>query len=62
MFCMNCGTQLPEGAKFCFKCGTDMNQFFAGDSKEKGDTSLKAETIQDTPRKETVTLNIGNWK
>ena len=22
MFCMNCGTQLPENAKFCFKCGT----------------------------------------
>ena len=22
MFCMNCGQQLPEGAKFCMKCGT----------------------------------------
>lgn len=21
MFCYNCGTELPEGAKFCFKCG-----------------------------------------
>lgn len=21
MFCMNCGTKLPDGAKFCFKCG-----------------------------------------
>lgn len=21
MFCMNCGTQLPDSAKFCFKCG-----------------------------------------
>ena len=21
MFCMNCGQELPEGAKFCFKCG-----------------------------------------
>ncbi len=24
MFCMNCGTQLPDGAKFCFKCGKPM--------------------------------------
>ncbi len=22
MFCMNCGQQLPDGAKFCMKCGT----------------------------------------
>ena len=22
MFCMNCGQQLPEGAKFCLNCGT----------------------------------------
>lgn len=21
MFCMNCGTKLPDGAKFCFNCG-----------------------------------------
>lgn len=21
MFCMNCGTKLPDEAKFCFKCG-----------------------------------------
>lgn len=31
MFCMNCGTKLPDDAKFCFKCGTKigtMNSFF----------------------------------
>ena len=22
MFCMNCGTKLPDGAKFCMNCGT----------------------------------------
>ena len=21
MFCMKCGTELPNDAKFCFKCG-----------------------------------------
>jgi len=24
MFCMNCGTQLPDDAKFCLKCGKQM--------------------------------------
>ena len=24
MFCINCGTSLPEGANFCFKCGCDL--------------------------------------
>lgn len=25
MFCPNCGTQLPDGSKFCAKCGTALN-------------------------------------
>lgn len=25
-FCMNCGQQLPEGAKFCSGCGTAMGE------------------------------------
>lgn len=25
MFCMHCGTELPEGAKFCFSCGASIN-------------------------------------
>lgn len=25
LFCINCGQQLPEGAKFCSKCGTSIN-------------------------------------
>lgn len=24
MFCINCGTKLPDGAKFCFNCGARM--------------------------------------
>ncbi len=24
MFCMKCGTPLPDGANFCFKCGCDL--------------------------------------
>jgi len=25
MFCMNCGNQLPDGAKFCMHCGASLN-------------------------------------
>lgn len=25
-FCMNCGTKLPDGAKFCLECGTPLGQ------------------------------------
>lgn len=25
MFCMRCGTKLPDGAKFCFSCGASAN-------------------------------------
>ncbi|MBS6184548.1 MAG: zinc ribbon domain-containing protein, partial [Clostridium celatum] len=24
MWCINCGTSLPDGAKFCFNCGYKM--------------------------------------
>jgi len=24
-YCMNCGTQLPEQAKFCARCGSTLN-------------------------------------
>ena len=30
MFCYNCGTKLPDGAKFCMSCGTKLD--FANDS------------------------------
>lgn len=36
-FCMNCGKQLPDGAKFCLECGTKL-----GDIKE--DLTPKRET------------------
>lgn len=26
MFCMNCGTELPDGAKFCMGCGVSMGE------------------------------------
>lgn len=25
MYCINCGTKLSDGAKFCFECGSPVN-------------------------------------
>ena len=30
MFCMNCGQQLPDGAKFCMQCGTPQGAIAPG--------------------------------
>lgn len=32
MICKNCGNALPEGARFCVSCGTDMQQAQSADS------------------------------
>ena len=37
MFCAECGTQVPDGAKFCFSCGKPMTGS-APDSLDVGDT------------------------
>lgn len=37
-FCMNCGTQLPEGAKFCSECGTPLG-------KANTESAPKRETV-----------------
>ena len=34
-FCMNCGQQLPEGAKFCSGCGTAMGEIKAETTQRK---------------------------
>lgn len=34
MFCMNCGQQLPDGAKFCLSCGTRQGEVSAEPAKK----------------------------
>jgi len=29
MFCLHCGSQIPEGSKFCFKCGSSLSAVVA---------------------------------
>ena len=34
-FCMNCGNELPEGAKFCLECGTSVGTSEQKEEKRK---------------------------
>ena len=34
-FCMNCGKQLPEGAKFCLECGAKVNAYESQGTQRK---------------------------
>lgn len=57
MFCMNCGTQLPEDAKFCFKCGANVQKISSEKDKVTGAT-LSDKVLP----KPTITLHIGKWE
>lgn len=58
MFCMNCGAQLPDGAKFCMNCGTQVGKASdvknVLDEKSISDDSevLCEETVQKQPKVE----------
>ena len=42
MFCMNCGEELPDKAKFCFSCGKKIE---SGIKKESGKIIKKTENV-----------------
>lgn len=44
-FCINCGKQLPEGAKFCDGCGTALGQVSNQIGRQKGPAALKNLTL-----------------
>lgn len=39
MYCMKCGNQLPEDARFCEKCGTPVNKVDEGNQRQSKDIS-----------------------
>ncbi len=53
MFCVNCGTQLPDDANFCGKCGTPQK---SGSRIGEGPTGTKWETCE-IVREEAVPSN-----
>ncbi len=46
MFCFNCGTQLPEDANFCFKCGKPQNVNVQGDEPKWETCEIDAYTTK----------------
>lgn len=49
MFCPNCGTKLPEGARFCPECGCRTADYFAGQTPD-ADNDLYDHPQTDTDR------------
>lgn len=47
MFCMQCGAQLPDDAKFCFQCGAKIGQESAG--ADKSDAPVSFDDFLPTP-------------
>ena len=75
MFCMNCGTKLPDKAKFCFNCGVNLKEFTKDIEESDGVLVEKEEkcqienTITQNEKKDLVIsenkniiLNLGNRK
>lgn len=40
MWCMNCGTKLPDEAKFCFKCGTNLSEMLKKQLNDESNEEL----------------------
>ncbi|MCI5587815.1 MAG: zinc-ribbon domain-containing protein, partial [Lachnospiraceae bacterium] len=50
MFCKNCGTQVPDGTKFCPECGAELTSPADNDAGQISGT-IQTETIQKTPKR-----------
>ncbi len=59
MYCINCGTKLPDGAKFCFECGSPVNVVPVKDDEHCIKTSATYE-IQNAEREDWTTPTFVN--
>ena len=56
MFCMECGTKLPDNAKFCINCGSKISVNQSMDEKEKKESDIPKE---EKTNGKVVSFNIG---
>lgn len=59
MYCINCGTKLPDGAKFCFECGSPVNVAPVKDDEYCIKTST-ADEIQNAEQEDWITPTFVN--
>lgn len=59
MYCINCGTKLPDGAKFCFECGLPVNVVPVEDDEYSIKTST-ADEIQNSETEDWITPTFVN--
>lgn len=59
MYCINCGTKLPDGAKFCFECGSPVNVVPVEDDEYCIKTSTLDE-IQNAEQEDWITPTFVN--
>lgn len=59
MYCINCGTKLPDGAKFCFECGSHVNIVPVEDDEYSIKTST-ADEIQNAEQEDWITPTFVN--
>lgn len=59
MYCIKCGTKLPDEAKFCFKCGSPVEVTVAEDNAPQV-TTQPVEELQNVKQKELLTSAFVN--
>ena len=52
MFCINCGTQLPDSAKFCFACGQKIDVFPKPEAPAEEVEEVIPESVPEAPVEE----------
>ena len=60
MFCMECGTKLPDGAKFCMNCGTRLGQVGFPATASPSVSSFQPEKPKAPTVKKTMNCSMGN--
>lgn len=59
MFCMNCGTKLPDDAKFCYNCGTKIGTLNAPkDIRNSNDTIQEPTTNMNSQQLSSILSDI----
>ena len=60
MFCINCGTKLPDEAKFCFNCGTKLEDLLNSINNTPAVQEEEKEILE--LENKNIVLTLGNRK